>query len=184
MQDTLITIFSEKTLLIPELNSEVQAVKGFNLIATANNRDRGVNELFSALKRRFNTVILSVLESADEEVETVCRRVDSLGRALESPALAEIRRIIVTVFRELRDGKAEDGKIKLKSPSGSLSTAESISVVNSGLALAAQFGDSSLRANDVASGLAGGAARRSRGGGFQTHGVSSLLRCFRRRCRR
>ena len=58
MQDTLITILSEKTLPIPELNKEVQAIRGFNIIATANNRDKGVNDLSSALKRRFNTVIL------------------------------------------------------------------------------------------------------------------------------
>ncbi|HSD85184.1 MAG TPA: AAA family ATPase, partial [Anaerolineae bacterium] len=58
VQDSLITILSEKTLPISELNSEVQATKGFNVIATANNRDRGVNELSSALKRRFNTVVL------------------------------------------------------------------------------------------------------------------------------
>ena len=158
VQDTLITILSEKTLPIPELNEETQAVKGFNVIATANNRDRGVNELSSALKRRFNTVILPVPETADEEVEIVRRRVQALGRALElpaePPALGEIRRI-VTVFRELRDGKTEDGKTKLKSPSGTLSTAEAISVVNSGLALAAHFGDGQLRSNDVASGLVG-----------------------------
>jgi MoxR-like ATPase len=158
VQDTLITILSEKTLPIPELNDEVQAAKGFNVIATANNRDRGVNELSSALKRRFNTVVLPTPETADEEVEIVRRRVEALGRALElpaePPALGEIRRI-VTIFRELRDGKTEDGKTKLKSPSGTLSTAEAISVVNSGLALAAHFGDGQLRSNDVASGLVG-----------------------------
>ncbi|MCB1639270.1 MAG: AAA family ATPase, partial [Thiothrix sp.] len=60
VQDTLITILSEKALPIPELNTECQAQKGFNLIATANNRDKGVNELSSALKRRFNTVILPI----------------------------------------------------------------------------------------------------------------------------
>lgn len=49
VQDTLITILSEKALPIPELNCEVQAIKGFNVIATANNRDKGVNELSSAL---------------------------------------------------------------------------------------------------------------------------------------
>ena len=158
VQDTLITILSEKTLPIPELNAEVQATKGFNVIATANNRDRGVNELSSALKRRFNTVVLPVPETAEEEIEIVDRRVAALGRALElpaeKPALAEIRRI-VTIFRELRDGKTMDGKTKLKSPSGSLSPAEAISVVNSGLALAAHFGDGTLRAADVASGLVG-----------------------------
>ncbi len=63
VQDTLITILSEKTLPIPELSTEVQAIKGFNLIATANDRDRGVNELSSALKRRFNTVVLPLPDS-------------------------------------------------------------------------------------------------------------------------
>src|SRR5437588_2231190 len=143
VQDTLITILSEKTLPIPELGQEVQAAKGFNVIATANNRDKGVNELSSALKRRFNTVILPTPESAEEEVQIVQRRVAALGKALEIPgdvpAADEIRRI-VTIFRELRDGKTEDGKTKLKQPSGSLSTAEAISVVNSGMALAAHFG--------------------------------------------
>jgi MoxR-like ATPase len=158
VQDALITVLSEKTLPIPELGDEVQAQKGFNIIATANNRDKGVNELSSALKRRFNTVILPVPDSPEEELEIVRRRVEVLGHALEIPAapptLVEIRRL-VTVFRELRDGKTEDGKTKLKSPSGTLSTAEAISVVTSGLALAAHFGDGQLRAGDVASGLVG-----------------------------
>jgi MoxR-like ATPase len=158
VQDALITILSEKSLPIPELNDEVQATRGFNVIATANNRDRGVNELSSALKRRFNTVVLPVPASVDEEVEIVQRRVESLGRALELPAeppgLEEIRRI-VTIFRELRGGVTADGKTRVKSPSGTMSTAEAIAVVNNGLALAAHFGDGRLRAGDVASGLVG-----------------------------
>lgn len=158
VQDSLITILSEKTLPIPELGSEVQATQGFNVIATANDRDRGVNDLSSALKRRFNTVVLPLPATAEEETEIVRQRTESLGRALElpaePPALEEIRRI-VTIFRELRSGVTEDGKTKLKSPSGTLSTAEAISVVNSGLALAAHFGDGRLHAVDVASGLLG-----------------------------
>ncbi|MGF1479005.1 MAG: AAA family ATPase [Cyanophyceae cyanobacterium] len=158
VQDTLITVLSEKTLPIAELGEEVQAVKGFNLIATANNRDKGVNELSSALKRRFNTVVLPVPGRADEEVQIVHQRVASLGRALElpaeAPALEEIRRV-VTIFRELRNGITEDGKSKLKSPSGTLSTAEAISVVSSGLALAAHFGDGRLTGEDLAAGIQG-----------------------------
>lgn len=158
VQDTLITILSEKTLPIPELNDEVRAVKGFNIIATANDRDKGVNELSSALKRRFNTVVLPTPESMDEEVQIVQRRVSQLGRALEipaePPALEEIRRV-VTIFRELREGKTTDGKSKLKQPSGTMSAAEAISVVTSGMALAAHFGDRTLRAADVASGIIG-----------------------------
>ena len=158
VQDSLITILSEKTLPVPELGEEEQAVKGFNVIATANDRDRGVNELSSALKRRFNVVVLPLPATAEEEVEIVRSRVESLGRALEipaeTPALEEVRRV-VTIFRELRAGMTEDGKSKLKSPSGTLSPAEAISVVSHGLALAAHFGDGRLRADDLAGGIQG-----------------------------
>ena len=158
VQDTLITILSEKTLPIPELNTEVRAIKGFSVIATANDRDRGVNELSSALKRRFNTVVLPLPDSLEDEVQIVSTRVAALGKALEiptaPPAIQEITRI-VTIFRELRSGATTDGKMKLKSPSGTLSTAEAISVASSGMALAAHFGDGQLRATDLASGLIG-----------------------------
>ena len=158
VQDALITILSEKSLPIPELGSEVQAMRGFNVIATANDRDRGVNDLSSALRRRFNTVVLPVPATAEEEVRIVVRRVAELGKSLELPpadgAEAELRRV-VTVFRELRRGVTEDGKTSLKIPSGTLSTAEAISVVTNGLALASHFGDGVLRAGDVASGILG-----------------------------
>ncbi|MFF7971716.1 AAA family ATPase [Streptomyces sp. NPDC007905] len=162
VQDTLITILSEKTLPIPELGQEVQAVRGFNLIATANDRDRGVNDLSSALRRRFNTVVLPLPESADAEVDIVTRRVEQIGRSLDLPAvpdgIEEIHRV-VTVFRELRDGMTADGRTKLKSPSGTLSTAEAISVLTNGLALAAHFGDGVLRPADVAAGILGAVVR-------------------------
>ena len=158
VQDALITVLSEKTLPVPELSTEVQAAKGFNVIATANDRDRGVNELSSALRRRFNTVVLPLPASFEDEVDIVARRVESLGRSLElpelPPALEEIRRV-VTVFRELRSGMTGDGRTKLKSPSGTLSTAEAISVMTAGLALSAHFGDGVLRAADVAAGIVG-----------------------------
>ena len=158
VQDALITVLSEKTLPIPELASEVQATRGFSVIATANNRDKGVNELSSALKRRFNTVILPVPASEEEEVSIVVKRVAELGHALqlpaEPPALKEVTRI-VRIFRELRNGQTEDGKAKLKSPSATLSTAEAISVINNGMALAGHFGDGVLRPADMAAGMIG-----------------------------
>ena len=130
----------------------------------ATDRDRGVNELSSALRRRFNTVVLPVPASAEQEVDIVTRRVAQLGRSIGLPdtpqmsrdgeAGGEIRRV-VTVFRELRQGVTEDGRAKVKSPSGTLSTAEAISVVTSGLALAAHFGDGVLRPADIAGGITG-----------------------------
>jgi len=162
VQDALISVLSEKTLPIPELGEEVQARRGFNVIATANDRDKGVNELSSALKRRFNTVVLPLPADAEEEVEIVRRRVQALGTQLELPgqleALDEIRRV-VTVFRELRSGVTEDGRSQVKSPSGALSTAEAISVVTNGLALAGHFGDGTLNVADIAAGLTGAVVR-------------------------
>ncbi|MGE0084095.1 MAG: AAA family ATPase [Desulfococcaceae bacterium] len=158
VQDTLITILSEKTLPIPELSREQQAMRGFNVIATANNRDKGVNEMSSALKRRFNTVVLPLPARLEEEVAIVEKRVREIGRALElpaePPASSEVRRL-VTIFRELREGKTIDGKTKIKSPSSTLSTAEAISVINSGMALSGHFSDGILTAEDMASGLIG-----------------------------
>lgn len=158
VQDALITILSEKVLPVPELNTDIQASKGFNLIATANNRDRGINELSSALRRRFNTVVMPLPESLEEEVNIVKNRVAQLGATLalpeETAPIAEIQRL-VTIFRELRNGKTEDGRTRVKSPSSTLSTAEAISVVNSGQALATHFGSGVISAKDIAAALTG-----------------------------
>lgn len=158
VQDSLITILSEKILPIPELNIEIQAVQGFNLIATANNRDKGVNELSSALRRRFNTVVMPLPASLEEEVEIVKTRIEKLGKSLELPPgtapIKEIQRL-VTIFRELRSGRTEDGRAKLKSPSSTLSPAEAISVINNGQAMATHFGDGSIKASDIAASLTG-----------------------------
>jgi len=158
IQDSLITILSEKTLPIPELNTEVQALRGFNVVATANSRDKGVNELSSALLRRFNIVVLPLPDALDEEVQIVSRRAEQLGRALELPAeqppLTEIQRV-VTIFRELRSGVTEDGKTRIKSPTGTLSTAEAISVITNGMAMSAYYGDGVMTASDMISGLLG-----------------------------
>ena len=122
VQDALITILSEKTLPIPELDDEVQAVQGFNVIATANDRDRGVNELSSAMRRRFNTVVLPLPDSRRRggRDRRGCGSTRSAARSScrrRRTALEEIRRV-VTIFRELRAGVTEDGRTKLKSPTG------------------------------------------------------------------
>jgi len=144
VQDALITILSEKILPVPELNKEVQAVRGFNIIATANDRDKGVNELSSALRRRFNTVVLPLPATLEEEVRIVTDRSSAAAAGMELPPVkkdvaAEITRL-VTIFRELRNGRTEDGRTQVKSPSSTLSTAEAISVVNQSRALSHHFG--------------------------------------------
>ncbi len=158
VQDALITLLSEKILPIPELGTEVMAQRGFNVIATANDRDKGVNDLSAALRRRFNTVVLPLPATLEEEVEIVKNRVAALGKSLELPPdaapVAEIQRLVM-IFRELRSGKTEDGREKLKSPTATLSTAEAISVIQQGQSLATHFGDGQITAHDLAAGLTG-----------------------------
>jgi len=158
VQDTLITILSEKILPIPELNEAIEAQRGFNVIATANNRDKGVNDLSSALKRRFNVVVLPSPATLEEETGIVVKRVLEIGSSLELPPIRpadeELVRV-VTLFRELRDGKTLNGKTKLKSSTGSLSTAEAISVGVSAWASAAHFGDGEMTAESLAPNLVG-----------------------------
>jgi MoxR-like ATPase len=158
VQDALISILSEKRISVPELATEVPAVKGFSVIATANTRDRGVNDMSAALKRRFNMVVLPTPATLETEVDIVRKRVKELGINLElkaGPPAEEAVTQVVTIFRELRAGQTIDGKNKLKVPSGVLSTAEAISVLANGMALAGNFGSGEVTAHDLAAGLQG-----------------------------
>lgn len=158
VQDTLITVLSEKMLPIPELNDQLYANRGFNIIATANNRDKGVNELSSALKRRFNVVVLPLPDDMNEEISIVTKRVAEMAQALDLPApknVAEEVKRVVSIFRELRSGETLDGKVTLKTPTGNLSTAEAIAVVIGGLSQATYFNKGKLTAEGISPTLVG-----------------------------
>ena len=158
VQDAMISILSEKTIAIPELKSDVPAKKGFSIIATANTRDKGVNDMSAALKRRFNIVVLPTPRTIESEIDIVSKRVrdlsSNLGLKAKVPAAEAIEKV-VTIFRELRTGQTLDGKAKLKTPSGVLSTAEAISVLANSMALAGNFGSGEVSPQDLASALQG-----------------------------
>ncbi len=158
VQDAMISLLSEKRISVPELATEVAAAKGFSIIATANTRDRGVNDMSAALKRRFNIVVLPSPAELETEIDIVQKRVAELATnldlAAEVPSADAVEKV-VTIFRELRQGQTLDGKNKLKSPSGVLSTAEAISLLANSMALAGNFGSGVVEADDIASGLQG-----------------------------
>jgi MoxR-like ATPase len=158
VQDALISLLSEKRISVPELTTEVPAQKGFSIIATANTRDRGVNDMSAALKRRFNIIVLPSPGTLETEMDIVRKRVKELAINLELRATIptdEAIEKVVTIFRELRTGQTLDGKNKLKTPSGVLSTAEAISVLANSMALAGNFGSGEVTAHDLAAGLQG-----------------------------
>lgn len=158
VQDAMISLLSEKRISVPELETEVAAQKGFSVIATANSRDRGVNDMSAALKRRFNIIVLPTPGTLETEIDIVRKRVRELATNLELRAKIpgdDAIEKIVTIFRELRSGQTLDGKNKLKTPSGVLSTAEAISVLANSMALAGSFGTGEVTAHDLAAGLQG-----------------------------
>ena len=158
VQDALITILSEKVLAVPELKMHVHARRGFNLIGTANTRDRGVNDMSAALKRRFNIVTLPVPDDLDTEISIVLKRVAEIGTQLRLPAPPPAKEAVakvVQIFQELRKGQTLDGKQKVKPPSGVRSTAECISLLGGGMSLAGHFGSGKVDDRDIAAGLHG-----------------------------
>ncbi len=132
IQDTLLSILSERMLAIPELPGPERSLfarAGFNIIATANTRDRGVNEMSAALKRRLNFETIQPIASLDAEMALVQREttrlLDRAGIPLRiGPDFLEI---LVTTFQDLRSGKTREGQ-SLDSLSTVMSTAEAVSV--------------------------------------------------------
>ena len=165
VQDALISILSEKQIAIPELDTVVPASRGFAIIATANTRDRGVNDMSSALKRRFNFVTIPVLADLEQEIAIVEQRSRELLVELGAPdgagAPRELIRLLASVFAELRRGQTLDGKAKVKSPSTILSTAELISVVSGAALMGAYFGKGEPQVADCLSGLVGSVAKEN-----------------------
>src|SRR5215470_10198169 len=129
VQDALVSILSDKAIAVPELPDAnmVWARPGFNVVATANTRDQGVNELSAALKRRFNYVHIPIVADQKTEIEIVRQRAGELLERYALPARVAppIIELLATVFREIRQGKTADG-VSLKQPSTTLSTAEAI----------------------------------------------------------
>lgn len=159
VQDVIVPVLSERLMVIPELDGEdglVYARPGFNIIATANTRDRGVNEMSAALKRRFNFETVHPIARLADELELVDREVrrqlDGLGAAVQVDR--DVTELLVTTFHELREGRTSDGAT-IQQPSGVLSTAEAVAV-GVGAALHARFyGKGVLGPEEIARYLAG-----------------------------
>jgi MoxR-like ATPase len=163
IQDALISILSEKAIVIPELGTQIAAQRGFNLIATANTRDRGVNEMSAALKRRFNFVTVPVIDDLEQEIAIVTRREADLrgDHQVGAQPPDDIARLLVTVFQELRAGVTRDGKTRIRSPQTTLSTAEAISVLFQSSILGEAFGGGAVGPAELARGLVGALGKDS-----------------------
>lgn len=153
VQDNLIPVLSERLLHVPEMRESdgayLLAQPGFNVIATANLKDRGVNDMSSALKRRFNFETMRPLARLQEQKELLQREVN---RQLQEQGIAtslssDVAQLLATAFQELRAGSVQGTAVE--SPSTVLSTAEAIAVAFSAAVQSHYFGQSSVRPRDL-----------------------------------
>ena len=161
IQDVLISLMSEKQMMVPELGGEVgggrlQARRGFNIIATANLRDRGVHEMSSALKRRFNFETVRPIRDAKFEVELVLRQLHQELAGDEAPVDVprDVVALLVTTFQELRSGLTQDGAA-IKGLDAVMSTAEAVNVAYAAALQARHFNNGRLTVREVAGQLQG-----------------------------
>ncbi|MBW4564010.1 MAG: AAA family ATPase [Mojavia pulchra JT2-VF2] len=163
VQDALISILSEKYISIPELRDDnvAFAQPGFNVIATANSRDRGVNELSSALKRRFNFVHMPVVTNKKQEKEIILFRTKELmnRHGFEVDVPPTLLDVLLQTFADLRETSAAASSDDQRLESA-LSTAEQIGVLEDAILHSRYFGATNLEAGALAKSLVGTLVRR------------------------
>ena len=161
VQDSLLSVLSDRVLIVPELEERtVFAAEGFNIIGTANTRDRGTNEMSAALKRRFNFETVQPIGDITDELALVERET---GRLLERAGIParlpeDLAEVLVTTFRELRRGETAGGKA-IEPLSSAMSTAEAVSVGFAACVQAHYFGASEPGAEHLAQHLVGTALK-------------------------
>lgn len=163
VQDALLSALSDRVLSVPELVGDAATLfarDGFNVIATANTRDLGVNEMSAALKRRFNFETVFPIRDFDVEMALVKTETQRLLERAGVPALPgdDVLELLVTTFRELREGKDESGQA-MERLSSAMSTAEAVSVAYAVGVRAHFLGNGKATPADLVDCLAGAAVK-------------------------
>ena len=165
VQDSLISVLSDKVLNIPELGDEglLFARPGFNVIGTANTRDKGVNEMSSALKRRFNFETVQPVRDVALEKQIILNEVGALADAagITQPLDTEAAELLAVTYHELREGVSAEGQ-RIEKPAVVMSTAEAISVYFQTLMTAWYYGDGRMDEGNLVENLVGAVAKESR----------------------
>lgn len=158
IQDVLVSLMSEKQMMIPEMGQDfsVHAERGFNIIATANLRDRGVHDMSSALKRRFNFETVKPIRDRQFEIELVNFQLKNELKDLYQAVKIkpDVIELLITIFQELRTGQTTQGTY-LKTPDAVMSTAEAVNIAHASCLQAIFLGDGELNAGHLAQQLVG-----------------------------
>ncbi|MGV9671670.1 ATP-binding protein [Gordonia sp. NPDC003504] len=159
ISDSLIGVLSEKVIHVPELDNDeghLLAHHGFNVIATANLRDRGVHEMSSALKRRFNFETVQPIRDREVAAQLIIAQTAGLldAAGVDTRLTPDVVGLLVEVFDDLRSGRTADG-VTVEKPAAVMSAAEAVAVGYSAALDAHYFGDGTVGGEHVARQLIG-----------------------------
>ncbi len=165
IQDSLISVLSDKVLNVPELGEEglLFARAGFNVIGTANTRDKGVNEMSSALKRRFNFETVMPVRDVALEKQIIINEVEELAKEsqIDMPVDEDVAELLASTYHELREGVSSMGH-RIDRPSAVMSTAEAVSVYYQTMMTAYYYGDSRMDLGCLVQNLVGAVQKENR----------------------
>lgn len=165
IQDSLISVMSDKILNIPELGDDglVLARPGFNIIGTANTRDKGVNEMSGALKRRFNFETVEPVRDVKLEKEIIIREAEDMAKAghIDMAVDTDVAQLLAVTYHELREGRTADGTV-VEKPASVMSTAEAVSVYFQTLSHAWYYGDSRIDLGVLTESLVGAVCKENK----------------------
>lgn len=165
IQDSLISVLSDKVLNVPELGDEglIFAKPGFNVIGTANTRDKGVNEMSSALKRRFNFETVAPVREVALEKQIIISEVNKLAKEnhVEMSADENVAEILAATYHELREGVSSMGH-QIDRPTAVMSTAEAVSVYYQSMMSGYYYGDGTISMDCLVQNLVGAIAKENK----------------------
>lgn len=164
LQDAILSILSERLILIPELPGEdgiLYAQEGFNIVATSNSLDEGVNVMSAALKRRLNFETIRPITKVEDEIGVIYREAHKLLQQSGVPVEPDIRiiEILATIFHELRNGCSLSGRSTDRLASTVMSTAEAVAVAHAMGVHAYYYRDGKMQADDLVHFLIGAALK-------------------------
>lgn len=165
IQDSLVSVLSDKVLSVPELGETglLFAKPGFNIIGTANTRDKGVNEMSSALKRRFNFETVQPIRDVAMEKQIILQEVKELAKAnqIRMDLDEDVAELLASTYHELREGKSSLGH-RIDRPAAVMSTAEAVSVYYQTMMAAYYYGDGQMRLEQLVQNLVGAVQKENK----------------------
>lgn len=165
IQDSLMSVMSDQILNIPELGDDgfIFAKPGFNIIGTANTRDKGVNEMSGALKRRFNFETVQPVRDVRLEKEIIIREAADLAAAghIDCPIDTDTAELLAVTYHELREGITAEN-MRVDKPAAVMSTAEAVSVYFQTISHAWYYGDGTVDLRTLTENLLGAVCKENR----------------------